>query len=361
MLLRQSVHWSLVPLALGIGGTVLTRGELPVILGLLGALAFLRPRLAWYGLVLVLTVEVGTRVTLFGLDGLSYRRLQSLQDVGIGSLLQPARHPEMIWEWRPGLDQDLEFVPFTTNSHGMADDEVPVAKPDDTWRIAVIGASFTLPQGIPHPLAFHTRVERSLAARGLDVELLNFATPAMDLRQAVAVFRHKALAFDPDVVLLCFPLSDLRPERRYTEPYVPPRPDQAFFSSFFLEAALGPLSDRLDAVARPDESEASRRRPLDLFGELVGAAEQAGVRVGVVFLIETISYDAEEIRGLAAAHDVPVLHLGEEFGSAHCGGARTGRCPPDFIYPLNPHPGPRTHEVFARELEAGLTQSGLLP
>jgi len=357
---RPSRWWTPAPLLLGVVGLALTRGELFLIAGLLGSVALWRPRLAWYGLVLVLTVELGTRISLFGVNGLRWSKLQSLQDVGIGALLEPARDPEMIWEWRPHLDRELEFVPFRTNSHGMVDDELPLAKPDDTWRVGVLGASFTLPQGVAHEDAFHTLVEDELAGRSPRVELLNFSTAAMDLRQAVAHARHKAVPFDLDALVVCFPLSGLREEWRYSEPYEPPLPDQAFFSSFFIRFAFGPLTDLRELWDPKSDDDVGLRPSAALVGDLAQIAKEHDVRVAIVVLIRMVSYDRAEIERAAAQHGIPVIAVGEEFAGDGCAHP-SGLCTPDIIYPLNAHPGPLTQAVLAEQLTPALLREGLLP
>lgn len=125
-----------------------------------------------------------------------------------------SRNPLIGYEPVPGLDyrgDDLSFFDYTgaSNSLGYRDREHPVEKPPGTWRVVVIGDSIaaglkverfadTLP-----PL-----LERELAEAGVPAEVISLAVSGYNTRQEVETLREKGLAFDPDLVLVAYTLTD---------------------------------------------------------------------------------------------------------------------------------------------------------
>ena len=60
---------------------------------------------------------------------------------------------------KPDLRDHFKMQPFETNSHGMRDREYSPEKPPNTFRIAVVGDSFTMGSGVAIEDVFHSRIE----------------------------------------------------------------------------------------------------------------------------------------------------------------------------------------------------------
>ena len=110
----------------------------------------------------------------------------------------------------------IDFLgrPFTTNRWGMRDRDYELRRPAGTRRIAVLGASYVMGQGVADDETFENLVEDRLdreRAPGapLRYELLNFAGPFYSPPQQIAVLERKAFAFEPDVVLLVSHPTDM--------------------------------------------------------------------------------------------------------------------------------------------------------
>jgi len=158
------------------------------------------------GLLGLVALEGGLRVY----DGLNRARaLRELPPVE-ERVMVPSPDPELIFEFRPNVDQDG----FTTNSFGMPDREIPVHKPAGRFRIAFVGDSVSASWGyVPRGEIYLNRVARELdrAPGGPRVESLNFAVNGYSILQGVQVARTKVPPFEPDLVVAQLSLNDPYP------------------------------------------------------------------------------------------------------------------------------------------------------
>ena len=89
--------------------------------------------------LLFVFLEVCYRVFLFGPASLSPKRLESIQSIATVGLVRASPHREVIYELEPNLDTYFKLTRFRTNSHGLRDREYDLTKPDDAFRIVVVG------------------------------------------------------------------------------------------------------------------------------------------------------------------------------------------------------------------------------
>lgn len=94
---------------------------------------------------------------------------------------------------------------ITTNSFGMRDDEYALEKPESTYRIAILGASYEMGSGVAQDSTFEALLEKMLndSLSPKNIEVLNFAVGGYHLPQLVWVAENKLPQFQPDLVL-CF-------------------------------------------------------------------------------------------------------------------------------------------------------------
>ena len=81
-------------------------------------------------LALFALLEITARVWLFGLAGLDPRRVDSVHSIGRSGFLKPSTTPGLSYELRPNLDGWLKLARLRTNSKGLRDREIPLAKPE---------------------------------------------------------------------------------------------------------------------------------------------------------------------------------------------------------------------------------------
>lgn len=140
------------------------------------------------------------------------------------------------------LDTDGYEHPFQLNSLGMHDTEHPFAKPANTYRILMLGDSFTEARQVTEPETAHQVLEDRLNASnpGQPYSVISAGVPAWGTGQQLLYYRSEGRRFQPDLVLLMFyvgnDLNDNLPVHSVKFD------DVAYYSPYF------PLCDgRLDA------------------------------------------------------------------------------------------------------------------
>jgi D-alanyl-lipoteichoic acid acyltransferase DltB (MBOAT superfamily) len=123
---------------------------------------------------------------------------QRLNDMGV---VRETRD-ELVRDLIPSRNLDWNGQKFSTNRFGMRDREYPVEKPAGTLRIALLGPSHVMGNGVGDDDTFDNVLERRLQAEGRRVEILNFAVEGYSLPQEVAMLERRVRQFRPDVTLL---------------------------------------------------------------------------------------------------------------------------------------------------------------
>lgn len=176
------------------------------------------------GLVLL---ELG--LILFAPIGFMHpERNRSTRRAGWAELIhRPSSVPGLAYELAPGLDREINGIGVRTNSLGMRDGEPLAADTPGLIRIAVLGDSFTFGDKVNgdecFPAVLEELLDLELRAGGRRCDVLNFGTAGYSTRDEVEVLRSKALAFEPDFVLVGYCLNDpetgpVQPLHRYFAP-----------------------------------------------------------------------------------------------------------------------------------------------
>lgn len=141
--------------------------------------------------------EVALRVA-----GVSYPVFDTY-DAARGAALRPGKEG-----WHHGEGEAYLRI----NRFGYRDEEHSVAKPPGTFRIAILGDSFSEARQVPIGQTFWSHLERGLGecpafARGEAgerVEVLNFGVGGYGTTQELITLEHDVWRFSPDLVLLAF-------------------------------------------------------------------------------------------------------------------------------------------------------------
>ncbi len=303
--------------------------------------------------VAFLVLESGVRLRYFGWQGFSPRAMNStdwLYDLG---LLRAPAHNDIGWELQPNLDTVYAMAPLRTNSVGQCDTEHPFAKPQGEFRIAVLGDSFTMPQGTAIEDAWHMRLSKQLNdqgfAPGKKVTCINFGVAGYQLTNYRAVLEHKALAYQPDLILIGFCASNddlLRPaasDKFRPIGTVPP----------FLHSYAATLAGLISGS--PDSYRDLPRTPEDLahvdqeFGNIARLCANEKIPVLVVYL------------GVQRGTPGPIQAHAQKYGFqfTDCTAALAEKPDPAHCvrWPFDPHPNATAHQAFAATTFDALTQS----
>ncbi len=124
---------------------------------------------------------------------------------------------ELGWVLRPGASgrvstETPQWVHI--NSHGFRDAERDYEKPAGTYRIAVLGNSWTEALQVSQEKTYTAVLEKQLNAEecfpGKRVEVLNFGVAGYSTAQELLLLRQKVWNFHPDLVLLAlYPARDI--------------------------------------------------------------------------------------------------------------------------------------------------------
>lgn len=94
-------------------------------------------------------------------------------------------------------------APWRTNRWGMRDRDYTKEKPDGVYRIAMLGASYTMGRGVDEDKDFESQLEELLNVAGtanMPVEILNFATTAYSTIENTYVCEFIVPEFKPDAL-----------------------------------------------------------------------------------------------------------------------------------------------------------------
>lgn len=145
-------------------------------------------------MVALLIAELGLRLAGVKFNGSFYTN-----DSATGWFLRPNAE---------GWSTDERSIYVHINSAGMNDREHAVAKPPDTFRIAVLGDSMTASIQVAARDTSSAVLERSMASCGAlpgrKVEVLNFGVPGYNTAQMLLTLRSRVWQYSPDAVVFEF-------------------------------------------------------------------------------------------------------------------------------------------------------------
>lgn len=182
-----------------------------------------------------------------------------------------------VWH-RPGetATHDLEGESFVSiNSDGLRDREHSLVKPKDTYRIAIVGDSYSEAFQVDVDRAFwavtRERLGTCAALGDLQVETINFGVSGFGTGQQMRVVRHRVWKYDPDLVLLAFVNNDVRNnslvlERDPSIPYFVLEDGELVLDDSYLTSES--YTRRTSTIRRIRREIGARSRVLQLINEL---------------------------------------------------------------------------------------------
>jgi len=160
------------------------------------------------------------RVGIASLILLAVAGALTLAEVGVRAALRggyfdkPHRYmtsdPVLHHRARPDLSTTVSGTPFSTNSLGLRDREYASPKPLGTFRILMLGDSFTEGGGLSIDDTVARRVERALGARGCgSYEIVNGGTASYSPILEYLRLRQLGPILRPDLLVLNFDMTDV--------------------------------------------------------------------------------------------------------------------------------------------------------
>jgi len=362
---------------------------------------------AFLGTSLFLLLEMSARVYFFGFSGLIPSQINSNRGLPQTGYTRPAPSDSgLVFELKSNLDGHFKFVPFRTNSQGLRDREYALEQPENTFRVAVLGASFALPAGVAIEHAFHSLLEERLSEEFAPTryEFINFAVGMYNPWQILAMLEQRALAYDPDLILVTatklsapwmvrshsasfkkakrerspdavntfrrsYPI--LRShfyrllQQRSGNPPDPGRLNLGILEEFFMGMMESKGPSKNSVAESSAEQRRGRLRPAgkaknnDAENSFVKQLAMIGKRAGVSVVLIRLEFNPSERLPI----DFEVERISRANGVHHLDtrDAFVGTRPSDFwVNELDPHPNREAHEIFARTVSAFLRSEGIL-
>lgn len=321
----------------------------------------------------------------------------------------PLSNPNLVQIHRPSTAFDWELIPGSggvgtlgehihINAAGFRDRDYPQEKPPGTFRIAVMGDSFTFGMGVELTDTYHQQLATLLSEDiGEDtrenIEVLSFGVIGYQIWQHLALLQQRVLDYQPDVVILALFLDDL--EKTYAPHHDPDwQPHNPFAQLLPPQPSPSQLWTLLDNLRRRLEHRYRHRRGADylqgiearkqsvnafyrqvqsgqlapqVYQQFGDSLEQFVAQVRAAGAAPLLAYipDASQlheaqrqdinrrIATIAAALETPYVDFTPSFEAAEDPRSL-------YLFPLDAHTSPQGHALMAQELEAALRQADLL-
>ena len=122
---------------------------------------------------------------------------------------RPSRNDKIVYELLPNYR--LESLKADISAQGLNDRVFSLLKPQDIFRIAVVGDSTSFGWKVERKNSFPKILERLLNQNpsGKVYEVMNFSVPGYNTSQECELIKEKVMRFHPDMVLLIFCGNDV--------------------------------------------------------------------------------------------------------------------------------------------------------
>lgn len=300
-------------------------------------------------------VEMTYRIHLFGLDALSYEKMNSLRNIVQSDYVRVSQYPRVLYELKPNLRTYFKLKRFETNSQGLRDREYKLEKGEGVTRIAVVGSSHSMGSGIVNDEMYHSVMEERLngVGKGVHYEVINFSVGGYNYDSILATLRYRAVSYKPDVVMI--PLTQYTRRyffkiEQYDEPYKVPDNEDAFFIPY-AKRRLFPFKHS-EFVAEVNEKE-QEVRTREIFQEIEELSKEHNFKVVVLGLNRNPSkqpFDLEkELSGSLEFYFIDTAPYFVNYDSSEL-----------RITKLDNHPNALANSIYANALYEGLNEFNLL-
>lgn len=306
-------------------------------------------------LLSIFAAEVLMRWHMFGSDAWSYTMMKSIRHIGKAGVVQASAQQDILWELKPNLDTLYKLKNLKTTADGLRDQEYAIPKQDGVFRIAVIGDSYTMGEGVAAEDQYHTVLENRLNSlqQAIKFEFINFGVAGYSLPQYRATIKHKVPKYQPDLILIgfCAANDSKKPNlEAFNKPFEVKPISNGFFNMFFFEH-IGNLYKRVYKYLRnrypgynADEAYLN-----DEFSKLADLTDGLAVPVLVVYLDNR-----------SASGDFAMVKQASERNHFAFIDATTGFSdtinPAHIIYKTDNHPNGAANRIMAEAIFAHLKE-----
>jgi D-alanyl-lipoteichoic acid acyltransferase DltB (MBOAT superfamily) len=289
------------------------------------------------------------------------RRSQDWPNVaraGIAKLTGGFEH----WELRPLVGTVFHGAPLRTNRWGMRDRDYEQKPAPGVFRIALLGASYVMGDGVADNETFEWLVEEWLEAEREEhepvVEILNFAVPSYFPARHLDLMHRKVFDFEPHAIFIVGHPSD---GMDYAHVLAKAALEGGTIPFDFLRApvereAIGPGMRRQEAIRRlmPYSTELLA----ETYRRIVADASERNIRPVYVFIptpnVEDAAARAAPLLDMTRDAGFTVIDLADVYSGEDLRSL--------WLVSWDYHPNARGHEIIAERLHRALHEhGGILP
>lgn len=274
------------------------------------------------------------------------------------------------------------------NSAGFRGSEFKLEKPEDTFRIIVLGDSFTFGHGVSDNEAYPNQLEFVLnqAKQSKKYEVLNFGVDDYNTQQEFALLKMRGFAYNPDMIIIGFYYNDIEVKRLNPDPAEPDKVNHVQHrkklseyindfkrNSYFIRF----LSPRVNALLRmmgiesfgttgqlndflAKENIAGWKESQRVLLEIKKETQQRGANLVVVLLVDALRLDQnypfrqthEVVKKFLKGNDIIALDLRDKFDGKDLSRYKVSL--------LDAHPNAELHGLYAEEIFKFLKKNHLL-
>ncbi|MGE3174943.1 MAG: SGNH/GDSL hydrolase family protein [Planctomycetota bacterium] len=295
---------------------------------------------------------------------------------GLGDMIYPSRHFDVIYEQLPNLDVQYVGHRYTTNADGFRGPQVARQKPPGVFRIVALGDSVMVGHGVDDGEEFVQVAANALNAGGLQqrVEVVNTAMSGYNTTMEVAMLETRGLEWQPDLVWIDFVRND------YSLPnFIVARSDFLDLGrSWLMEWALAVTGDHQggfeplqNAPAQGDGGFARTAETAppeyrhhvghDGYRRAMARLKQLQDRHGFAVLVTMHRYDDPFVREICAEHGFPFVRGNDAVDACmRARGIETYLGSELTVSDKDPHPSTVQHRILGELYADWIRSSGLV-
>lgn len=121
-----------------------------------------------------------------------------------------SRNPKLVYEFIPNTECEINGTKFKINSHGFRDYEYNLEKPNNKFRIAIVGDSYTFGWRLEFNETFTKLLEKRLNDNlpNLNYEVFNFGNPGYNTILEANLLEEKILDYNPNLIIIAYTPGD---------------------------------------------------------------------------------------------------------------------------------------------------------
>jgi hypothetical protein len=274
------------------------------------------------------------------------------------------------FDLKPGYEARFFGQPYATNAEGLRDRDYDVEKPENVYRIVLLGSSIDMGWGVATRHTYENLLEDWLnaeaARRGISrrFEVLNFAVPAYGPVQRYDLFHRKALAYQPDLVLFSSTMIDPRLIEIHLGGLIKNNVDLKydFFKKATIEAGIDVDRERSSGWTELNPENGFKARVKRnywtfadaVLGTLAADCRSLGLPLACLLVPRASRDEASDARaltaarqnGIAARHAIPFIDLSTTFDGIDSKKVE--------IAPGDDHPNTLGHRLLFEKLSKAL-------